>query len=88
MNYVADVAKTFFKNTWDMFLHTDVPGLGVSFAALLISLFIIGIAIRIFAYLTGFSMGGADYGRVADAADKARNAEKWQHRNKIGFGDR
>ena len=40
MTPVAEVAKTFFKNTWELFLKVEVPGLGVSFAAFAIALFL------------------------------------------------
>ena len=80
MNYVSDVAKTFFHGVWKLMLHTDFPGVGVSFAAVIIGFFIIRFSIRIFGYLTGFhGLSSSDYGHAADAIDKARNYNRWKH---------
>ncbi len=82
---VAQVAKNFFGNIWTMFLSVDVPGLDVPFAAFLIAVFLIRFSIRIFGFISGFGLNGSDYGRATDSVDRLRTAEKWEHRNKIGF---
>ena len=73
MTPVTLTAKTFFHNIWELFLSVDVPGLEVSFAALLISLFLIRFSLRMLGYLTGFGMSGGDYGRAATIAEKHKN---------------
>lgn len=70
---VALVAKEFFHNVWDMFLSVEVPGLGVSFAAFAIALFLIRFSLGLLGYLTGSRMGGGDYGRAATTAEKYKN---------------
>lgn len=82
---VAQVAKSFFSNIWELLLSVDVPGLGVPFAAFLVAVFLIRFSIRIFGFISGFGMGSSDYGRVADMTDKARVAYDIKHRRKIGF---
>lgn len=73
MNPVTETAKAFFHNVWELFLTVNVPGLDVSFAALLIALFLIRFSLRIFGYLTGFGMSGGDYGKAATTAEKLKN---------------
>jgi len=82
---VTQVAKNFFGNIWTMFLNVDVPGLDVPFAAFLIAVFLIRFSIRIFGFISGFSLNSSDYGRTADGADRLKSAVKWEKRNKIGF---
>ena len=73
---VAMVAKEFFHNVWNLFLPVDVPGLGVSFAAFAIALFLIRFSIGLLSYITGFGMNGGDYGRAATTAEKYKNDRK------------
>lgn len=70
---VATVAKEFFHNIWTLFLRVEVPGLGVSFAAFAIALFLIRFSLGLLSYITGFGMGGGDYGRAATTAEKYKN---------------
>ncbi|MCM1234789.1 MAG: hypothetical protein NC489_32200 [Ruminococcus flavefaciens] len=70
---VAQIAKTFFGNIWEMFLAIEVPGLGVSFAAFAIALFLIRFSLSLLGYITGFGMNGGDYGRAATTAEKYKN---------------
>ena len=72
----AMVAKEFFHNVWNLFLSVDVPGLGVSFAAFAIALFLIRFSIGLLSYITGFGMNGGDYGRAATTAEKYKNDRK------------
>lgn len=70
---VAQVAKSFFGNIWTMLLSVDVPGLDVPFAAFLVAIFLIRFSIRIFSFISGFSLNGGDYGRAANLAEKYKN---------------
>lgn len=70
---VAMVAKEFFHNIWNLFLSVEVPGLGVSFAAFAIALFLIRFSLGLLGYITGFGMNGGDYGRAATTAEKYKN---------------
>lgn len=70
---VAQVAKNFFGNIWTMFLSVDVPGLGVPFAAFVVAVFLIRFSIRIFGFISGFGLSGADYGRAGTVAEKYKN---------------
>lgn len=82
MGDIAEVAKTFFRGVWDMLLKTNFPGSNTSLAAILVALFLMSFSIRLFAYLTGFGLSTAHYGKVADSTDKLRSASRWQNRNK------
>jgi len=73
MSPIAEVAKTFFKHIWEMFLGVEVPGLGVSFAAFAVALFLIRFSLGLLGYITGFRMNGGDYGRAATTAEKYKN---------------
>ncbi len=70
---VAQVAKNFFGNIWTMLLSVDVPGLDVPFAAFLVAVFLIRFSIRIFGFISGFGLSGADYGRAGTVAEKYKN---------------
>lgn len=83
---VTQVAKTFFGNVWTMLLKVEVPGLDVPFAAFLIAVFLMRFSIRIFGYLSGFGLNGADYGRATDSADRLRAGfKKKEVSHRIGF---
>lgn len=71
---VAQVAKNFFGNIWTMLLSVDVPGLDVPFAAFVVAVFLIRFSIRIFGFLSGFGLSGADYGRAGNALEKYKNS--------------
>lgn len=73
MSAVAEVTKNFFGNVWDLLLSVDVPGVGVSFAAFLVAVFLIRFSIRLFGFISGFGMSGGDYGRAATTAEKYKN---------------
>lgn len=70
---VAQVAKNFFGNIWTMLLSVDVPGLDVPFAAFIVAVFLIRFSIRIFGFISGFGLSGADYGRAGTVAEKYKN---------------
>jgi len=70
---VAQVAKNFFGNIWEMLLSVDVPGLDVPFAAFVVAVFLIRFSIRLFGFISGFGMSGGDYGRAATTAEKYKN---------------
>lgn len=38
----------FFSSAWDFFTEITVPGIGVSFAALFVALFLAGLGLRLF----------------------------------------
>lgn len=71
---VAQVAKNFFGNVWSLLLSVDFPGLDVPFAAVLVAVFLIRFAIRIFGFVSGFGLSYGDYGRAANAAEKYKNS--------------
>lgn len=73
MNVVSDVASAIFGGVWRLLLETDFPGVGVSVAAVAVALVLIRFSIRIFGFLTGFGMSSGDYGRAANAAEKAKH---------------
>lgn len=73
MDTVAEVAKSIFSGIWELCLHTDFPGLGVSIAAVIVGLLLIRLSIKVFGYLTGFGMSGGDYGKAANIAEKYKN---------------
>ncbi len=70
---VTQVAKSFFGNIWTMLLSVEVPGLDVPFAAFLLGVFLIRFSIRIFSFISGFGLSGADYGRAGTVAEKYKN---------------
>lgn len=74
MNVVAEVAQAVFGGVWKLLLNTDFPGIGVSIASVAVSLVLIRFSIRVFGFLTGFGMGGGDYGRASNAVDKYKAA--------------
>lgn len=84
METVAEVASTILGGTWNLFLKTDYPGLGVSIAGVAISLLIIRFSIRLFQFLTGFGANPSDYGRAADGADRWRRYQNriWKRSKK------
>lgn len=47
------VAECLFSNTWMLLTGVDIPGLGVSAAAVLVSLFLIFFSIRILKRILG-----------------------------------
>ena len=79
MNVVSEIAQTFFNNTWKLFTQTKVPGLDVSFAALLVALIIVRISLALFSYLSGFgSPGTFSYGRAAYDVRKLNSLSRKQ----------
>lgn len=82
MKTISQVASTFFDGIWTLMLKTDFPGIGVSIAAVAISVLIIRFSIRLFQFLTGFGASGADYGRAANAAEKWKNDREKSMRGK------
>lgn len=87
MDTVSQIAGTFFDGVWKLLLKTDFPGIGVSFAAVMISLLIIRFSIRIFQMLTGFGASGGDYGRAANSAEKLKSDRSRTRRNGISKSD-
>lgn len=57
---LIECIKFFVSSSWDFFTEVTVPGLGVSFAALFVGLFLAGLGLRfLFMFLgSGFSFGG------------------------------
>lgn len=49
--------KTFLSSSWKFFTETDVPGLGFSFAVLLIGLVLIPVSLSFLSLILGFSVG-------------------------------
>lgn len=49
--------KVFLGNAWKFFTKTDVPGLGFSFAVLLVGLAIIPISLSFLSLILGFPVG-------------------------------
>lgn len=70
MNVVSEVADAIFGGVWKLLLGVDFPGIGVSIAAVVVSLILIRFSIRLFGFFTGFGMSSGDYGRASNAIDK------------------
>lgn len=85
MKDIVIVAKTLFDGVWNMLLSTSFPGTDISLAALSIAVMVICFVIRIFSFITGFSAGGATYGRAADAVEKVKHSHDLANKRKIGF---
>lgn len=49
-----------FTNSWAVLCSINVPGLDLSFAGLLVAVFLIGISIRVIQFVTGGHLGSAD----------------------------
>lgn len=50
------VVQCLFSNVWNLLVSVDFPGTGVSIAAILVGVFLIGLSIRIVVYIFGFSI--------------------------------
>ncbi len=50
----------FFSSIWQFFTGITVPGLGISFAALFIALFLAGLGLRLFLTILGGSLHSGD----------------------------
>lgn len=68
------IVECLFSNVWTMVTSVEYPGLGVSIAAILIGVFLIGLGIRLFAYIFGFSINAT--GSVSSARRISRSEEK------------
>lgn len=72
MNVVSEVANAVFSGVWDLMMNTEFPGVGVSIAGVAVTLIFVRFSIRIVGFLAGFHANGGDYGRAANAIDKAK----------------
>lgn len=52
------LARCLIANIWNFFLGVEVPGIGISFAALFIALFLCSVAIFLFKSVLGSSGSG------------------------------
>lgn len=59
MNDSLALVRCLIANTWNSLLTVQVPGIGISFAALFIGLFIFGIGIKVIGIVLGSSTGSA-----------------------------
>ena len=57
MSDLMNCIKTFLSGAWKFFTETDVPGLGFSFAVLLIGLVLIPVSLSFLSLILGFSVG-------------------------------
>lgn len=53
------VVECLFSNVWRMLTAIEYPGTGVSVAVILIGVFLIGLSIRIFAFIFGFTINAS-----------------------------
>lgn len=53
------LVRCLIANTWNTLLTVQVPGIGISFAALFIGLFIFGVGIKLISIVLGSSTGSA-----------------------------
>lgn len=51
---VLQFISWWLANAWDFFTEVEVPGLGFSFAALFVGLFLAVLSLRLLAYMFGF----------------------------------
>lgn len=60
MSDILILFRALISNAWNLCLTVMVPGLGISFAALFVSIFIFSIGIRLFKFVSdsGISIGG------------------------------
>lgn len=63
--------KTFLSGSWKFFTETDVPGLGFSFAVLLIGLVLIPVSLSFLSLILGFPVG-----TISDAQSLASRGSK------------
>lgn len=69
---VIDILSAIFVPAWKAFTDTPVPGLGISFADLLLAQILIGIAIAVLRAIgvggsgTGYRSGSNKSGRISD----------------------
>lgn len=72
METVFQVAGVFLSSSWDVLTGVTVPGLGVSFAVLLVGLFLIGLSLRILSFILGVSFDGGGTAHRAGGKGKAK----------------
>lgn len=78
MDSVSQVGGTIFDGVWTLLTKTEFPGLGVSIAAVFVSVLLIRFSIRILGYLTGFGCSSADYGRASNHIDRLKHSQRNQ----------
>jgi len=71
-----------FSNVWRMVTAVEYPGTGLSIAAILVGVFLIGLAIRIFAYIFGFTI------QATNSASSAKHLIPPKKTGEIGFRDK
>lgn len=65
-----EIAGVLISGIWDLFTGVEVPGLsGVTVASALVSLFLIGLGLRLVSYMFGFSGGGGDTPRTSSTSN-------------------
>lgn len=71
-----EIAGVLISGIWDLFTGVEIPGLsGVTIASALVSLFLIGLGLRLVSYMFGFSGGGGDTPRTS-STNKPRISER------------
>ena len=64
MSDLLNCIETFLSGAWKFFTKIDVPGLGFSFAVLLVGLAIIPISLSFLSLILGFPVGTVSDGEV------------------------
>lgn len=59
MSDALALVRCLIANIWNLLLGVEVPGIGISFAALFIALFLVSAAIFLFKSVLGFGSGGS-----------------------------
>lgn len=73
---LMDCIRFFLSNSWKFFTQVDIPGLGVSFAALFVGLFLAVMGLRLLSYMFGFGHIDADDFRLSRGRDKDKKGGK------------
>lgn len=73
MNESFALVRCLIANTWNTLLTVQVPGIGISFAALFVGLFIFGIGIKVIGIVLGSSTGSAS--SFLDSIDRHNKGE-------------
>lgn len=71
-----EIAECLMSNVWRMVTTVEYPGLGISIAAILIAVFLVGLGIRVFAYVFGFSVN------ITGTASSVRRMSKKEEKSK------
>lgn len=82
MDDVLLLAQTFLEKSWDMFTGVTVPGLGVSFAAFTVGLFLISFSLRLLSYILGLSFGDSGTGYRSGGRSKHKTSKEREYDEK------